>query len=328
MKKQLLIIGIIVLLVCVGLSGCEQRKINDDTSKFIGRWTGEISNLSGLWNLTFLKNGSVLISYDVGLESLNMPAHWEKYEIKDKQLCLPIRPNIEPVCLNYEFSNNDTYLETTGDVHFMLEKINELNKFIGRWNIWIPAGTLSVDWVFNSNGTIKEESYHVFNTTIMWLDYSLDDGIICINPSLWSRGPEMTRQEECYSYTFTNNNLNLTLNSSLDNSELHLNKKDENIDSSKFIGTWDQVFYSGIRGTRWTFYNNGTIREVTGGLSSWSEYNGTYEIKDGRLCIEGDIGISTWSEEQRMKLGGCHIYEFVDNDTFKLLNGEIYFSKN
>ena len=37
MKKQLLIIGIIVLLVCVGLSGCTQTNYKEE-AKFIGSW--------------------------------------------------------------------------------------------------------------------------------------------------------------------------------------------------------------------------------------------------------------------------------------------------
>ncbi len=36
-KKQLAIVGISILLICVGLSGCEESV--DDTSKFIGKWT-------------------------------------------------------------------------------------------------------------------------------------------------------------------------------------------------------------------------------------------------------------------------------------------------
>jgi hypothetical protein len=41
MKKQLLILGIVVLLVCVGLSGCNEVSdtLNPEKNKFVGTWS-------------------------------------------------------------------------------------------------------------------------------------------------------------------------------------------------------------------------------------------------------------------------------------------------
>jgi len=45
MRKQLAIIGIVALLVCIGLSGCNQisNSLNNEKNKFIGTWKGTIS---------------------------------------------------------------------------------------------------------------------------------------------------------------------------------------------------------------------------------------------------------------------------------------------
>ena len=47
MKKQLVIIGIVVLLVCVVLSGCNEdsNTIKPEKNRFIGTWKG-----TGLFN--------------------------------------------------------------------------------------------------------------------------------------------------------------------------------------------------------------------------------------------------------------------------------------
>lgn len=46
-KKQLLIIGIVVILISVGLSGCDQSK-NPQTNqnKFVGTWNATVQNNS------------------------------------------------------------------------------------------------------------------------------------------------------------------------------------------------------------------------------------------------------------------------------------------
>jgi hypothetical protein len=45
-KKQIILIGITVLLVCVGLSGCNQRSkpLNTEETKFVGTWVTDDDN--------------------------------------------------------------------------------------------------------------------------------------------------------------------------------------------------------------------------------------------------------------------------------------------
>ncbi|HUS99432.1 MAG TPA: hypothetical protein VMY59_03840 [Candidatus Thermoplasmatota archaeon] len=45
-KKQIIQIGIIVLLVCVGLSGCNQQSkpLNTEEAKFVGTWVTDDDN--------------------------------------------------------------------------------------------------------------------------------------------------------------------------------------------------------------------------------------------------------------------------------------------
>jgi hypothetical protein len=126
MNKKIKIIGIIFLIMLVGFTIFVyqlQYEKEKEIYRFVGKWTGEISNASGTWNFSFFKNSSVLISKYLGLESGNIPSHWEKYDIKNNLLYIQIYPHINPECLNYHFSKNDTYLETTGNIHFMLKKI-------------------------------------------------------------------------------------------------------------------------------------------------------------------------------------------------------------
>ncbi|UCD14317.1 MAG: hypothetical protein JSW60_02580 [Thermoplasmatales archaeon] len=54
MKKQLVILGIAVLLLAFGLSGCTD--IGKESKKFVGTW--KLTEDSGWVNFTFLSNGS------------------------------------------------------------------------------------------------------------------------------------------------------------------------------------------------------------------------------------------------------------------------------
>lgn len=53
MRKQLMIVGIIVLLVAVGLSGCNENKSKSELDKFLGTWT-----TSGNYTIAFYSNGT------------------------------------------------------------------------------------------------------------------------------------------------------------------------------------------------------------------------------------------------------------------------------
>jgi len=101
----------------------ESIKSITEKEKFIGKWTGEISNLSGTWNLTFYINGSLLSSYYVGIESSNIPPTWGQYKVEKGHVCLKLNDTSDFYCDEYNFSNNNTYLQTFYTRHFMLTKI-------------------------------------------------------------------------------------------------------------------------------------------------------------------------------------------------------------
>jgi len=108
MRKQLGLIAIIVLLVCVGLSGCTTP--TGDTNKFIGSWSGTYSygaNLSRIVpaRITFFPDGT----YGVSLPMIIDNGTWD---IKDGKLDKTADGN-PAVVYSYSFSKNDTRLILT-----------------------------------------------------------------------------------------------------------------------------------------------------------------------------------------------------------------------
>jgi hypothetical protein len=116
MKKQLIIIGTIAILVCVGLSGCTTNE-----EKVLGRWKTTIphSNITAIFN--FFTNGSY---YEDLYENNNETYIWGTYTIKDETIVLQIGGVNHTVY--YSFSNNDNILillETSdGAVYLVLTK--------------------------------------------------------------------------------------------------------------------------------------------------------------------------------------------------------------
>jgi hypothetical protein len=99
MKKQLLIIGIIALLVCVGLSGCTNNPLDTERNKFVGTWTC-IEGPSKGTSFTFFSDGtgSLLVA------SITWTLKEGKLVISAEGLTLPY---------TYSFSNNDRQLTLT-----------------------------------------------------------------------------------------------------------------------------------------------------------------------------------------------------------------------
>lgn len=97
---MLLILQSSLIILTVGLCGCDQQKSNNDANRFIGSWQySEDESIKNLW--TFNTNGTVAISvYYVNAEIYDPPL-WVTYELKDNQLCMPTG------CYDYEFFNND-----------------------------------------------------------------------------------------------------------------------------------------------------------------------------------------------------------------------------
>jgi len=108
-KKILTVVGITILIVCIGLSGCnENMSKKNDTNKFIGKWEGISYFLNYTTNvtLTFYNDSTVKqVSEDAH-------THWFNFEIDDNCLYLTLQefPEIDAICYNYRFSNNDTIL--------------------------------------------------------------------------------------------------------------------------------------------------------------------------------------------------------------------------
>ncbi|MDG6219422.1 MAG: hypothetical protein QCI00_08275 [Candidatus Thermoplasmatota archaeon] len=97
MNKKFIVIGITLVFLVLGLSGCtEQQTIKDDTSRFLGSWRySEYEYIENLWS--FNDNGTIAVSvYYVNLSAYDPPL-WINYEIKNNQLCMPTG------CYDYEF---------------------------------------------------------------------------------------------------------------------------------------------------------------------------------------------------------------------------------
>jgi len=105
MKKQLLIIGIIVLLVCVGLSGCNESNQSNDKSKFIGTWE-YVNNTYFTMRYVFYENNTVLQTSSI---TMNI-SYWYNYEINDGEICFEFIETKASGCMPYSFSEEYTLL--------------------------------------------------------------------------------------------------------------------------------------------------------------------------------------------------------------------------
>ena len=122
MKKQLLIIGIIVLLVCVELSGCTNNPLDTERNKFIGTWKGSaiISGISYDASLTCLSDGT----FSIGFTILGVPSPGSgTWEIKDNTFVLNGQGGM--MTFSYVFSNSDkslTLTSTTSPMQLVMTK--------------------------------------------------------------------------------------------------------------------------------------------------------------------------------------------------------------
>jgi hypothetical protein len=96
MKKQLVIIGIVALLVCVGLSGCNEiiNTVNPEKNKFVGTWKEPTATF------VFFSDGTLSMGILSGT-----------WEIKDGNLVLNYPPS--SLVFSYTFSNSDRTLTLT-----------------------------------------------------------------------------------------------------------------------------------------------------------------------------------------------------------------------
>jgi len=104
MKKQLLMIEIILLLFVIGLSGCTNNTNEPSTAnqeKILGQWIATIPNTPLIVRMNFVTN----MSY---YESINETLIWGTYRITEKTLTLEIGGVTQT--FEYSFSNNATAL--------------------------------------------------------------------------------------------------------------------------------------------------------------------------------------------------------------------------
>jgi hypothetical protein len=104
MKKNLIAIGVVILLLAVGLSGCNESSIQDDIeNKILGSWE---RNDGTIW--TFYENGTILKSFtEYGL-------FWTTYEINEDKLTEYHKSDYTPT-FAIEFEGEDKLILTNTD---------------------------------------------------------------------------------------------------------------------------------------------------------------------------------------------------------------------
>ena len=113
MKKQLMIVGIIVILLTVGLSGCNEdnNTIQSDEDKFIGTWTYSFIYNNNTLNASYIfssnKKLEVISSYIDEVRTSN-----GTWSITDNKLLMYLEGK-DTITIDYEFSNNNTKLILT-----------------------------------------------------------------------------------------------------------------------------------------------------------------------------------------------------------------------
>ena len=108
MKKQLLIIGIIVLLVFVGLSGCNKSNQSNDKNKFIGTWE-YVNNTYFTMRYIFYENDTVVQTSSMTNPMMNI-SNWYNYEVNDGEICFEFIQTKASGCMPYSFSEDYTLL--------------------------------------------------------------------------------------------------------------------------------------------------------------------------------------------------------------------------
>ena len=110
MKKHLIVIGTVVLLLAVGLSGCNEiNPLPSEEDRFVGTWENEYGD-----TIVFFSDGT-------GSQTL-----WSfQWEIKDNKLVREIDQDVVSIVVDYQFSDDDTTLTLAAQVY---TKINENNQ--------------------------------------------------------------------------------------------------------------------------------------------------------------------------------------------------------
>ena len=118
MNRYLIVSGIAVLLICIGLSGCNESSENNEENRFVGTWkvTKHFHPDNSLdVEFTYYNNDTAktVSNYTMG----DIQIQWFNYEIDNSQLCLIPRGLAESyaICYNYDFSDNYKTLTLTDE---------------------------------------------------------------------------------------------------------------------------------------------------------------------------------------------------------------------
>ncbi len=130
MNKKMLMLGMIILLLTVGLSGCIDNYSNNGKNNFVGTWELLETSDSDIW--TFYSNNTVknIQIQDFEGETLTSTS-WFDYEISENKLHLMSHdisqdsPSYYSEYFDYEFSDNNSLLTLSvgGTTALILSKI-------------------------------------------------------------------------------------------------------------------------------------------------------------------------------------------------------------
>jgi len=125
MKKYFVVLGVIVLVVCVGLSGCNQisNLFLSDEDKFVGLWGSE-EFLDVPTVIGFSSNGTLSITVQVGL--INFSSSGGSWELQEGILSMELEDLILLTTYTYKFEADNTKLTLTeidsGDSYLLTKK--------------------------------------------------------------------------------------------------------------------------------------------------------------------------------------------------------------
>ncbi len=125
MKKYFVVLGVIVLVVCVGLSGCNQisNLFLSDEDKFVGLWESE-GFLDVPTVIGFSSNGTLSITVQMGL--INFSSSGGSWELQEGILTMELEDLILLTTYTYQFEADNTKLTLTeidsGDSYLLTKK--------------------------------------------------------------------------------------------------------------------------------------------------------------------------------------------------------------
>jgi len=110
MKKQLLIIGITLVLITVGLSGCTDNNNGGINNKFVGKWSGLGDEGDAFYHtITFYSDGLVDLFHETSNGGWSDSGTWESNETI---LTFNITDNKYIRGFRYTFTNSETLILT------------------------------------------------------------------------------------------------------------------------------------------------------------------------------------------------------------------------